>query len=153
MTGDQALLFAILGLTLVGFMWRRLRYDVIALSSGFINNVGALALFMPVAVWMARHAERSPSFLLMPLAFGSLLGGTLTLIGTPPNIIIAAYRADTGAEAFGMFDFLPVGLAITFVGVTFIALIGWRQRTVCDRKPPDRAARSRIECLRGAEGA
>ena len=82
---------------------------VVALSSGFINNVGALTLFMPVAVWMARHGDRSPSFLLMPLAFGSLLGGTLTLIGTPPNIIIAAYRADHGSAGFGMFDFLPVG--------------------------------------------
>ncbi|HAZ87620.1 MAG TPA: SLC13 family permease, partial [Marinobacter adhaerens] len=66
--------------------------SVVALCSGFINNVGALALLMPVAVWMSREAGRSPSLLLMPLAFGSLLGGTMTLIGTPPNIIIASYR-------------------------------------------------------------
>lgn len=97
---------------------------VVALCSGFINNVGALALLMPVAVWMSREAGRSPSLLLMPLAFGSLLGGTMTLIGTPPNIIIASYRE--GTEAFGLFDFAPVGAAITLSGIAFIALVGWR---------------------------
>ncbi|WP_372999149.1 SLC13 family permease [Marinobacter sp.] len=96
---------------------------VVAVCSGFINNVGALALLMPVAVWMSREAARSPSLLLMPLAFGSLLGGTITLIGTPPNIIIASYRE---AGSFGMFDFAPVGLAITLVGIAFISLLGWR---------------------------
>ena len=108
---------------------------VVAIASAFINNVGALALFMPVAVWMAHRGGRSPSFLLMPLAFGSLLGGTLTMIGTPPNIIIATYRAEEAA-AFAMFDFLPVGLAITFVGVAFIALLGWRL-TPQRRRPDD----------------
>jgi di/tricarboxylate transporter len=98
---------------------------IVALCSGFMNNVGALALFMPVAVWMSRQSGRSPSYLLMPLAFGSLLGGTLTLIGTPPNIIIAGYRRETGEAPFGMFDFLPVGLAITLAGVLFIGLL-WR---------------------------
>lgn len=96
---------------------------VVALCSAFINNVGALALLMPVAVWMSRQAGRSPSLLLMPLAFGSLLGGTMTLIGTPPNIIIASYRE---AGSFGLFDFAPVGLAITVAGILFIGLIGWR---------------------------
>lgn len=99
---------------------------IVALCSGFMNNVGALALLMPVAIWMARKAGRSPSFLLMPLAFGSLLGGTLTMIGTPPNIIIASYRTETGADPFGMFHFLPVGAAVTLCGVLFIALVGWR---------------------------
>jgi di/tricarboxylate transporter len=97
---------------------------VVALCSGFINNVGALALLMPVAIWMARQSGRSPSYLLMPLAFGSLLGGTMTLIGTPPNIIIASYRE--GGANFGLLDFLPVGFAITLIGVAFITLIGWR---------------------------
>lgn len=97
---------------------------VVALCSGFINNVGALALLMPVAVWMSRESGRSPSMLLMPLAFGSLLGGTMTLIGTPPNIIIASYRE--GASAFGLFDFAPVGAAITVAGLAFITLVGWR---------------------------
>lgn len=96
---------------------------VVALCSGFINNVGALALLMPVAIWMSRQSGRSPSLLLMPLAFGSLLGGTITLIGTPPNIIIASYRE---AGSFGLFDFAPVGLAITTVGIVFIGVIGWR---------------------------
>ena len=96
---------------------------VVALCSGFINNVGALALLMPVAIWMSRQSGRSPSLLLMPLAFGSLLGGTITLIGTPPNIIIASYRE---AGSFGLFDFAPVGLAITAVGIVFIGVIGWR---------------------------
>lgn len=99
---------------------------IVALSSGFMNNVGALALFMPVAVWMSRQSGRSPGLLLMPLAFGSLLGGMLTLIGTPPNIIIAAYRAETGAPPFEMFDFLPVGAGVAVAGIVFIAAVGWR---------------------------
>lgn len=99
---------------------------IVALSSGFMNNVGALALFMPVAIWMSRQSGRSPSYLLMPLAFGSLLGGTLTLIGTPPNLIIAGYRAEAGEAPFGIFAFLPVGAAVTVAGVLFIALLGWR---------------------------
>jgi di/tricarboxylate transporter len=99
---------------------------LVALCSGFMNNVGALALLMPIAIWMSRRGGYSPSLLLMPLAFGSLLGGTLTLIGTPPNIIIAAYREQTGMPAFGMFDFLPVGLGVTIAGLAFITLAGWR---------------------------
>ncbi|GGE52799.1 permease [Streptosporangium jomthongense] len=97
--------------------------SVVALCSGFINNVGALALLMPVAIWMSREAGRSPSLLLMPLAFGSLLGGTMTLIGTPPNIIIASYRE---GGTFRLFDFAPVGVAITLAGIAFITLVGWR---------------------------
>jgi di/tricarboxylate transporter len=99
---------------------------IVALSSGFMNNVGALALLMPVAIWMSRKSGRSPALLLMPLAFGSLLGGMLTLIGTPPNIIIASYREHVMGTGFRMFDFLPVGAAVTVVGVAFIALAGWR---------------------------
>lgn len=96
----------------------------VAVCSGFMNNVGALALLMPVAIWMSRQSGHSPSMFLMPLAFGSLLGGCLTLIGTPPNIIIASYRTQTDASAFGMFDFLPVGAAITVVGVLFLVFFG-----------------------------
>ncbi len=110
---------------------------LVAVCSGFMNNVGALALFMPVAVWMSRQSGTSPSLMLMPLAFGSLLGGTLSLIGTPPNIIIASYRAHDGGPAFGMFDFLPVGAGITVVGVAFIAIVGWR--LVPQRKSADAA--------------
>jgi di/tricarboxylate transporter len=100
--------------------------SIVVLCSAFMNNVGALALLMPVAIWMSRQSGRSPSLLLMPLAFGSLMGGLITLIGTPPNIIIALFRAETGAPAFGMFDFTPVGLGVAAAGLIFISLIGWR---------------------------
>jgi di/tricarboxylate transporter len=99
---------------------------IVVLSSGFMNNVGALALLMPVAIWMSRQSGRSPSLLLMPLAFGSLLGGVMTLIGTPPNIIISMFRQETGKTAFGMFDFTPVGLGVALAGLVFISLVGWR---------------------------
>ncbi|TVQ55418.1 MAG: SLC13 family permease [Phycisphaerales bacterium] len=99
---------------------------LVAVASAFINNVGALAILMPVAISMARKSGISPSLLLMPLAFGSLLGGLLTLIGTPPNIIIATYRAEVNETPFRMFDFAPVGLVVAVAGVLFITLIGWR---------------------------
>jgi len=99
---------------------------IVMLCSGFMNNVGALALLMPVAIWMSRQSGRSPSLLLMPLAFGSLLGGLVTLIGTPPNIIIALYRVETGRPPFGMFDFTLVGGGTAVIGLLFIALLGWR---------------------------
>ena len=94
--------------------------------SAVMNNVGALALMLPVAMRMAREHARSPSLLLMPLAFGSLLGGLTTLIGTPPNIIISSYRASQTGEAFGMFAFSPVGVGVALVGLGFIVLLGWR---------------------------
>ena len=99
---------------------------LVALFSAFMNNVGALALLMPVAVQTAVKAGRSPSVLLMPLSFGSLLGGLTTLIGTPPNIIISAYRQDIVGKPFDMFDFSPVGCVVAFVGLCFISLVGWR---------------------------
>ncbi|MDD8042563.1 MAG: SLC13 family permease [Verrucomicrobiota bacterium] len=99
---------------------------LVTVCSGFMNNVGALALLMPVATWMSRKSGRSPSLLLMPMAFGSLLGGMLTLIGTPPNMIISAYRANVAETPFGMFDFMPVGVCVALVGVVFISLVGWR---------------------------
>ena len=99
---------------------------LVTVCSGFMNNVGALALLMPVATWMSRKSGRSPSLLMMPLAFGSLLGGMLTLIGTPPNMIIAEYRANVAETPFGMFDFMPVGIGVALFGVAFIALLGWR---------------------------
>jgi di/tricarboxylate transporter len=97
-----------------------------ALCSGFMNNVGALALFLPVALQSAYAAGRPPSQLLMPLSFGTLLGGLTTLIGTPPNIIIASFRASETGQSFAMFDFTPVGLGVAAVGVGFVALVGWR---------------------------
>ncbi|WFM72537.1 SLC13 family permease [Halomonas sp. CKK8] len=98
----------------------------VVVLSGFMNNVGALALLLPVAMRLAREHDTSPSLLLMPLAFGSLLGGLTTLIGTPPNIIIASYRGSVIGESFGLFSFSPVGVAVALAGLAFILLIGWR---------------------------
>lgn len=99
---------------------------LVALLSGFMNNVGALALLMPVAIKLAGEREVAPSQLLMPMAFGSLLGGLMTAIGTPPNLIVAQYRGRDGGEAFALFDYLPVGAAVAVAGVLFLALLGWR---------------------------
>ncbi|HJP20393.1 MAG TPA: SLC13 family permease [Alphaproteobacteria bacterium] len=99
---------------------------VAAAASALMNNVGALALMMPLALQSAAKAERSPSILLMPLSFGSILGGLVTMIGTPPNIIIATYRGERLGEPFSMFDFTPVGGVLALVGLVFIALVGWR---------------------------
>ena len=129
---------------------------VAAICSAIMNNVGALALMLPVALKTAIKQKRSPSIILMPLAFASILGGMITMIGTPPNIIIASFRgthqmklkADALQDltspaakyfmhrnidveqfvptSFGMLDFSPVGIAIAFFGVLFITLIGWR---------------------------
>ncbi|MFW6269328.1 MAG: SLC13 family permease [Bacillota bacterium] len=98
-----------------------------AISSSFMNNVGALSLFMPVTLNIAKKDEKPASIFLMPLAFGSILGGLLTLIGTPPNIIIATFRSQTEmGTPFRMFDFTPVGGPVVILGVLFIILIGWR---------------------------
>jgi len=99
---------------------------VVTVASAFMNNVGALALLLPVALATATEQGRSPALLLMPLAFGSILGGMTTMIGTPPNVIIATYRADTLGAEFGFFDFSPVGVAVALAGVAFVVLIGWR---------------------------
>ena len=102
--------------------------SAVVFFSAFMNNIGALALFMPVAIRMARRNKKSPSLYLMPLAFGSLLGGLITQIGTPPNIIISIFREEASLynEPFTMFDFAPVGIVVAFIGVLFIFLIGWR---------------------------
>jgi di/tricarboxylate transporter len=94
--------------------------------SAFMNNVAALALLMPVDVQTARKAGRSPGLSLMPLSFATILGGMVTLIGTPPNIIIAAIREDALGAPFKMFDFAPVGGIAAIAGLVFVALIGWR---------------------------
>lgn len=99
---------------------------LVAICSGFMNNVGALALFLPVTVALAKRKKQHPGSMLMPVSFASLLGGTFTLIGTPPNIIISAYREQYVGKPFAMFDFAPVGLAVTLIGVIYLAFIGWR---------------------------
>lgn len=99
---------------------------LVAVASAFMNNVGALAIMMPVALHMARKSGNPPSYLLMPIAFASLLGGMTTLIGTPPNIIIATFRADVAAAPFGMFSFTPAGIFVAVGGMLFTSFIGWR---------------------------
>ncbi|MEL6451902.1 MAG: SLC13 family permease [Pseudomonadota bacterium] len=94
--------------------------------SAFMNNVAALALLMPVDIQTARKAGRSPGLSLMPLSFATILGGMATLIGTPPNIIIATIREDALGAPFRMFDFAPVGGLAAIAGLAFVALIGWR---------------------------
>lgn len=197
MTLQQALAFGLLGLTIVGFIWGRWRYDVIALTalvagvavgvvpaerafSGFSNdvtviiacalvvsaafarsgvvesllrpilprltspqaqvplftaavtvlsmftkNVGALALMMPIALQVARRTGTSPASLLMPMAFGSLIGGTVTLVGTSPNILVSEVRQQILGRPFEMYDYAPVGLAITAMGLVFLSF-GYR---------------------------
>tara|TARA_R110000737_G_scaffold151397_1_gene180668 strand:- start:14911 stop:16683 length:1773 start_codon:yes stop_codon:yes gene_type:complete len=94
--------------------------------SAFMNNVAALALLMPVDIQTARKAGRQPGLSLMPLSFATILGGMVTLIGTPPNIIIASIRQQSLGAPFGMFDFAPVGGIAAIAGLAFVALIGWR---------------------------
>ncbi|QMU59537.1 MAG: SLC13 family permease [Boseongicola sp.] len=94
--------------------------------SAVINNVAALALLMPLDVETATKAKRAVSKTLMPLSFAIILGGMITLIGTPPNIVIAEYRQDVLGTPFGMFDFAPVGLVVAITGIAFVSLIGWR---------------------------
>jgi di/tricarboxylate transporter len=97
-----------------------------AVLSAIMNNVAALALLMPVDIQAAAKAKRSPALSLMPLSFASILGGMITLIGTPPNIIIAEFRNDALGASYRMFDFAPVGLACAAVGIAYVTLIGWR---------------------------
>lgn len=99
---------------------------VVAVLSAFMNNVGALALMLPVAMRNAYRDGYSPAGALMPLAFGSLLGGLTTLIGTPPNIIISTFRHRELGEAYSMFSFAPVGGVVALAGIAFVVIVGWR---------------------------
>jgi di/tricarboxylate transporter len=97
-----------------------------AVLSAIMNNVAALALLMPIDIQAAAKAHRSPALSLMPLSFASILGGMITLIGTPPNIVIAEFRNDALGAPYSMFDFAPVGVVCAAVGVAYVAFIGWR---------------------------
>ncbi len=94
---------------------------MVIILSGFMNNVGALAVFLPIALSFARKANRSPSELLMPLSFGSLLGGLVTLIGTPPNLLISNIRQEMVGKPYEMFDFAPVGIGICVFGILYLS--------------------------------
>lgn len=105
-----------------------------AIMSAFMNNVAALAMLMNLDMEAARKSKWSASLTLMPLAFATVLGGIITLIGTPPNILISQIRARETGEPFAVFDFTPVGLICAIAGVIYIALIGWR--LIPDRSAP-----------------
>lgn len=107
--GSQVLLFA----------------GAVTVLSMVTKNVGALAIMMPIALQVARRTGTSPSRLLMPMAFGSLLGGTVTLVGTSPNIIVSQVREEILGRPFGMYDYAPVGLGVTAAGLLFLAF-GYR---------------------------
>jgi di/tricarboxylate transporter len=110
---------------------------IVAVLSAFMNNVGALALMLPVALRQAYRDGYSPAIALMPLAFGSILGGLATLIGTPPNLLVSTFRARAVGEGYGMFAFAPVGAVVALAGVAFVALIGWRLLPRDRRAAPD----------------
>ncbi|WP_027133875.1 SLC13 family permease [Geminicoccus roseus] len=112
----------------------------VTLLAAFVKNIGALAIMIPVAFQMARRSNISPSYFLMPMAFGSLLGGLMTLIGTSPNIIVSRLREDMTGVPFRMFDFTPVGLGLSVLGIAFLAL-GYRLL------PPRKGAASMNEAL------
>ncbi|WP_340107933.1 SLC13 family permease [Pikeienuella sp. HZG-20] len=97
-----------------------------AALSGFMNNVAALALLMPVDIQTAKKAKRDVGLSLMPLSFATILGGMVTMIGTPPNIIVATIRDERLGAPFAMFDFAPVGAVTALAGLIFVALVGWR---------------------------
>lgn len=106
-----------------------------ALLSGIMSSTGTVAVMLPVVVTLAWRAGISPSKLLIPLAFGSLLGGMLTLIGTAPNVVVAEYLKAQGLEPFGFFAFTPLGALSLAVGVAFMVLVG--RRWLPARAPAD----------------
>ncbi len=112
---------------------------VAAPLSAVMNNVAALALLMPLDMQAAAKAKRPPGTTLMALSFATILGGLVTLIGTPPNIVIASFRAQALGEPFSMFDFTPVGGAVALAGLIFVALIGWRLIPPTSRKATSEA--------------
>ncbi|WP_105385997.1 SLC13 family permease [Neorhizobium alkalisoli] len=98
---------------------------VVAVLSAFIKNIGALAIMMPVAFQFAKKSGASPSKYLMPMAFSALLGGLMTQIGTSPNIVVSRLREELTGTSFTMFDFTPMGVILTLVGVTFLLFFHW----------------------------
>jgi di/tricarboxylate transporter len=97
----------------------------VTIMSAFMKNIGALAILLPIAVQVARRSGTAPSKLLMPMAFGSLIGGLVTLVGTSPNILVSRVRSELLGVPFGMFDFAPVGLGVVAAGLAFLS-VGWR---------------------------
>lgn len=98
---------------------------IVTILSAFVKNIGALAIMIPIAFQFARRSNTSPSVFLMPMAFGSLLGGLMTLVGTSPNIVVSRVRQEMTGETFSMFDFTPVGAALAAAGLVFVVLFYW----------------------------
>jgi di/tricarboxylate transporter len=119
---------------------------VIVLTAGvlsaFMNNIGVAALMLPVVIDIARRTRLAPGRLLMPLAYGSLLGGLTTLIGTPPNLLISAALDEAGYGPFQLFDFTPIGSIVLVIGTVFIAIIG---RRLLPATKPDRETQRRSQ--------
>lgn len=115
-----------------------------ALLSAVMNNVTALALLMPVDVSTARKAGRAAGMTLMALAFATILGGMLTLIGTPPNLIVSSFRAGVVGAPFGFFDFAYVGGIVAVAGLVFVGLVGWRLVPLRDEGAPAEDAQARM---------
>ncbi|MBW1982618.1 MAG: SLC13 family permease [Deltaproteobacteria bacterium] len=99
---------------------------VVAGLSAFMSSTGAVAIFIPVALNLAAKAGSSPSRLMMPMAFASLIGGMLTLIGTPPNLVVSTQLTREGLDSFSFFDFTPIGLLVLLVGIGYMMLYGRR---------------------------
>ena len=120
-----------------------------AVLSAFMNNIGVAALMLPVVVEVARRTRIAPSRLLMPLAYSTLLGGLMTLIGTPPNLLISESMVLNGYEPFELFDFTPLGGAVMVIGVAFVALVGRfllpKTRAARDKHVSQRSLRSRYK--------
>jgi di/tricarboxylate transporter len=114
----------------------------VTVLSAFVKNIGALAIMIPIAFQFARKSERSPSFYLMPMAFGSLLGGLMTQIGTSPNIVVSRVREEITGTAFTMFDFTPVGAALAAAGAIFLVFFYW---LVPERARGDASIRDAID--------
>lgn len=117
----------------------------VALLSGFMNNIGVAALFLPVVLEIARRLDRPPSKLLMPLAFGTLLGGLTTLIGTTPNILISGALASAGYAEFELLDFTPIGLTSVALGTLYMVTIGRRLLPDRDMAKESRRATRRLD--------
>jgi di/tricarboxylate transporter len=120
--------------------------SIAAALSAMMNNVATLALLMPVDMQAASKAKRSPALTLMPLSFATILGGMVTLIGTPTNVVIATFREKALGEPYQMFDFTPVGIVVASVGILYVATVGWRLI------PLDRSKHDTTEELMDMEG-
>ena len=116
----------------------------VSFLSAFVKNVGALGIFMPVAIQAAERRNRPVSRYLMPLAFGSLIGGTITQIGTSPNVLISEVRQQVMGQPYHLFDYTPVGLPLTCIAVAFLS-VGWRLLPANRRGQPTPEKRFAIE--------